>query len=38
MKPEDVAEDYYITVEDIRAVLLYAARVLGRGEVVLIGA
>ncbi|RLG83102.1 MAG: DUF433 domain-containing protein [Thermoprotei archaeon] len=34
MKPEEIAEDYNISLEDIRAALLYAARVLGREEVI----
>ena len=34
MKPEEIAEDYGISLEDVRAALLYAARVLGREEVV----
>lgn len=34
MKPEEIAEDYNISLEDIRAALLYAAKVLGREEVV----
>jgi len=33
MSPEEIAEDYGISVEDVRAALLYAARVLGREEV-----
>ncbi len=33
MSPEEIAEDYEISVEGVRAVLLYAARVLGREEV-----
>lgn len=35
MKPEEIAEDYNISLEDIRAALLYAARVLGREEVMI---
>ena len=35
VKPEEVAEDYKISVEDVRAALLYAARVLGREEVLI---
>lgn len=34
MKPEEIAEDYSISLEDIRAALLYAAKVLGREEVI----
>ncbi|RLE61990.1 MAG: DUF433 domain-containing protein [Thermoprotei archaeon] len=29
MKPEEIAEDYRISVEDVRAALLYAAKILG---------
>ena len=32
ISPEEIAEDYEISVEGVRAVLLYAARVLGREE------
>ncbi len=34
MKPEEIAEDYNITLDDIRVALLYAAKVLSRDEVV----
>ena len=34
MKPEEIAEDYNISLEDIRAALLYAAKVLSRDEVI----
>ena len=34
MKPEEIAEDYNLSLEDIRAALLYAAKVLGREEVI----
>ncbi len=34
MKPEEIAEDYRISLDDIRAALLYAAKVLGREEVI----
>jgi len=34
MKPEEIAEDYQISIEDIRAALLYAAKTLGREEIV----
>jgi len=34
MKPEEIAEDYNISLNDIRAALLYAAKVLGREEVI----
>ncbi len=33
MSPEEIAEDYEISVEDVRAALLYAAKILGREEV-----
>ena len=33
MSPEEIAEDYGISVEDVRAALLYAAKILGREEV-----
>jgi len=34
MKPEEIAEDYSISLEDIRAALFYAAKILGREEVI----
>ena len=34
MKPEEIAEDYNISLEDTRAALLYSAKVLGREEVI----
>jgi len=34
MKPEEVAEEYNISLEDIRAALLYAAKVLSREEII----
>ncbi len=34
MKPEEIAKDYSISLEDIRAALLYAAKILGREEVI----
>ncbi len=34
VKPEEIAEDYRISPDNIRAALLYAAKVLGREEVV----
>ena len=34
MKPEEIAKDYNISLDDVRAALLYAARVLGREEVI----
>ncbi len=33
-KPEEIAEDYNISLEDIRAVLLYAAKVLRKEEII----
>ena len=33
MSPEEIAEDYRISIDDIRAALLYAAKVLGREEI-----
>jgi uncharacterized protein (DUF433 family) len=33
MKPEEIAEEYEITLEDIQAALSYAARVLAAEEV-----
>jgi len=38
MTPEEIAEDYGISVEDVRAALLYAAKVLGREEVIIVEA
>lgn len=38
MSPEEVAEDYGISVDDVRAALLYAAKVLGREETVVVEA
>ena len=35
-KSEEIAKDYAITVDDVRAALLYAAKVLGREEVAVI--
>jgi len=35
MKPEEIAEDYKISVEDVRAALLYAAKILGREEILI---
>ncbi len=34
MKPEEIAEDHNISLDDIRAALLYAAKVLGKEEVI----
>ena len=34
MKPEEIAEDYRISLDDIRAALLYAAKILSREEVI----
>jgi uncharacterized protein (DUF433 family) len=36
MTPEEIARDYRISIEDVRAALLYAARILGREEVVVV--
>ncbi len=36
MKPEEIAEDYGISVEDVRAALFYAAKVLRREEVLVV--
>lgn len=36
MTPEEIAKDYKISVEDIRAALLYAAKILGREEVIVV--
>ena len=33
MKPEEIAEEYEITLEDIQAALRYAANVVATGEV-----
>jgi len=33
MTPEEIAEDYEISIEDIKAALLYAAKILGREEI-----
>ena len=38
MTPEEIAKDYRISVEDVRAALLYAAKILGREEVVVLEA
>ena len=35
MKPEEIAEDYRISVEDVRAALLYAAKILEREEILI---
>ena len=35
MKPEEIAEDYRISIEDVRAALLYAAKILGREEILI---
>jgi len=35
MMPEEIAEDYKISIEDVRAALLYAAKVLGREEILI---
>ena len=36
MTPEEIAKDYNISIEDVRAALLYAAKVLGREEVIIV--
>lgn len=36
IKPEEIARDYNIEVEDIYAALLYAAKVLGREEMIFV--
>ena len=36
MTPEEIASDYRISVDDIRAALLYAAKVLGREEIIIV--
>lgn len=36
MTPEEIAKDYNIGIEDVRAALLYAAKVLGREEVIIV--
>ena len=38
MTPEEIAEDYKISIEDVRAALLYAAKILGREEIVVVEA
>jgi len=35
MTPEEIAEDYEISIEDVRAALLYAAKILGREEIMI---
>jgi len=35
MTPEEIAEDYEINIEDVRATLLYAAKILGREEIMI---
>ncbi|MCX8171615.1 MAG: DUF433 domain-containing protein [Candidatus Bathyarchaeota archaeon] len=35
MKPEDIARDYDIEVEDVYAALLYAAKIISREEIVI---
>ncbi|MEM1716186.1 MAG: DUF433 domain-containing protein [Candidatus Bathyarchaeia archaeon] len=34
MKPEEIAEDYNIEVNDVYAALLYAAKILSREEII----
>jgi len=36
--PEEIAEDYKISVEDVRAALLYATKILGREEIMIVEA
>ena len=38
MTPEEIAKDYKISIEDVRAALLYAAKILGREEVLIVEA
>jgi len=38
MTPEEIAEDCRISIEDVRAALLYAAKVSGREEVIIVEA
>jgi len=38
MRPEEIAEDYGITVDDVRAALFYASKVLGREEIFVVEA
>jgi len=35
MTPEEIAEDYEINIEDVRAVLLYVVKILGREEIMI---
>jgi len=35
MAPEEIAKDYKISIEDVRAALLYAAKILGREEIMI---
>ncbi len=35
MKPEEIVEDYNIGLDDIKTALLYAAKILGREEVII---
>ncbi len=35
MKPEEITEDYNIGLDDIKTALLYAAKILGREEVII---
>lgn len=37
MRPEDIAGDYGITIDDIRAAILYAAKMLGNEEILIEG-
>lgn len=35
MTPKEIAKDYKISLEDVRAALLYAAKILGREEIMI---
>ena len=36
VEPGEIAEDYGVSIGDVRAALLYAAKVLGREEVLIV--
>ncbi|MGC8988315.1 DUF433 domain-containing protein [Infirmifilum sp.] len=36
MTSEEIAKDYKISIEDVRAALLYAAKILGREEIMVV--
>ncbi len=38
MTPKEIAKDYKISLEDVRAALLYAAKILGREEIMIVEA